>query len=142
VEDTVGKHCAVDTGYAWPFYSALVGAYFESDPAIQQATIRVEGATHLATASFPAASARPDDWYNFRTNPRSNVRVLASIHEHTHSGGNVWGDHPIVRSHDQGAGRAFCTEVGHTSEAYCEPMFLEMLAEAIGWVGGVRPLRK
>jgi type 1 glutamine amidotransferase len=138
----VGIHCAADTGYAWPFYSELVGVYFESDPAIQQATIRVEDAAHPATASFPAAWAHTEDWYNFRTKPRGNVRVLASLNEQTYSGGTVGGDRPIVRSHDQGAGRAFCAELGRTPETYSEPLFLEMLAEAIGWVGGVSPLRK
>jgi hypothetical protein len=39
--------------------------------------------------SFPAAWAYTEEWYNFRTNPRGNVRVLASINEQTHSGGTV-----------------------------------------------------
>jgi type 1 glutamine amidotransferase len=110
----VGIHCAADTGYAWPFYSELVGVYFESHPAIQQATIRVEDAAVSAMASFPAAWAHTAEWYNVRTKPRGNVRVLASLNEHTYSGGTVGGDHPIVRSHDQGAGQAFYAELGYT----------------------------
>ena len=135
-------HSAADTEHAWPFYNELVGAYFESHPAIQQGTIRVEDTTHPAMASLPATWVRTDEWYNFRTNPRSKVRVLASLDEQTYSGGTMGGDHPIAWLHDQGAGRAFYTGLGHTSESYNEPLFLKMLSEAIGWAGGESPPRK
>src|SRR6266403_2021959 len=37
----VGIHSAADTEYGWPWYGGLVGAYFASHPAIQQATVKV-----------------------------------------------------------------------------------------------------
>ena len=39
----VGVHAAADTEYDWPFYGNLVGAYFASHPAIQQATRQGRG---------------------------------------------------------------------------------------------------
>ena len=33
----LGIHAAADTEYDWPWYGQLVGAYFKSHPAIQQA---------------------------------------------------------------------------------------------------------
>ncbi len=53
----VGVHSAADTEYNWPFYGDLVGAYFASHPAIQQANVKVEGRAHAATA--PAADMDP-----------------------------------------------------------------------------------
>src|SRR5205823_6561813 len=41
----VGVHSATDTEYDWPFYGALVGAYFAGHPDIQTATVQVESAS-------------------------------------------------------------------------------------------------
>ena len=74
----VGVHAAADTEYDWPFYGSLVGACFASHPAIQQATVKVEDRAHAATAHLPQTWTRTDEWYNYRTNPRSTARVLAT----------------------------------------------------------------
>ena len=42
----VGIHAASDTEYNWSWYGELVGAYFESHPAIQTATIEVTDRIH------------------------------------------------------------------------------------------------
>jgi cytochrome c len=46
----VGIHSAADTEYDWAWYGGLVGAYFQSHPAIQQAAIEVADRVHPATA--------------------------------------------------------------------------------------------
>ncbi len=46
----VGVHAAADTEYGWPYYGQLVGAWFNSHPAIQQVTARVEDHNHPSTA--------------------------------------------------------------------------------------------
>lgn len=132
----VGIHSAADTEYSWPFYGELVGAYFDNHPATQQATIQIEDSFHPATAGLPTTWVRTDEWYNFRTNPRSNVRVLATILESTYTGGTMGSDHPIIWSHDQGSGRAFYSGLGHTPESYSEPLVLDLIAGAISWAGG------
>ncbi|WP_433305437.1 ThuA domain-containing protein [Actinoplanes sp. CA-030573] len=132
----VGVHAAADTEYDWPFYGGLVGAYFSSHPAIQQATVRVEDATNPATAHLPAAWTRTDEWYNYRANPRPAVRVLLSLDEGTYSGGTMAGDHPITWCQNYNGGRAFYTGLGHTPESYADPNFTRMLLGGIQFAGG------
>ena len=71
-------HAAADTEYDWPFYGNLVGAWFASHPAIQQANVKVEDRAHAATAHLPQTWTRTDEWYNYRTNARSTAHVLAT----------------------------------------------------------------
>jgi type 1 glutamine amidotransferase len=131
----VGVHAAADTEYDWPFYGGLVGAWFLQHPAIQQATVRVEDASHPATAHLPAAWARTDEWYSYRANPRANVRVLLSLDESTYSGGGM-GDHPITWCQNYGGGRAFYTGLGHTQASYTETNFTRLLLGGLQFASG------
>jgi len=131
----VGVHAAADTEYDWAWYGGLVGAYFASHPAIQQATIRVEDRSNGMTSHLPADWSRSDEWYNYRTNPRPNVRVLMRLDESTYSGGSM-GDHPISWCQQYGGGRSFYTGLGHTEASYTESNFTRMLLGAIQWAGG------
>jgi type 1 glutamine amidotransferase len=131
----VGVHAAADTEYDWAWYGGLVGAYFQSHPAIQQATLRVEDSTNPATAHLPANWTRSDEWYNYRTNPRPNVRVLVRLDETTYSGGSM-GDHPITWCQNYGGGRSFYTGLGHTEASYTESNFTRLLLGGIQWAGG------
>jgi len=131
----VGIHAAADTEYDWPFYGGLVGAYFLSHPAIQQATVRLEDASNVATAHLPQSWARTDEWYNYRANPRSNVHVLLRLDEATYSGGSM-GDHPITWCQNYRGGRAFYTGLGHTEASYTESNFTRMVLGGIQFAGG------
>ncbi|GIF63307.1 hypothetical protein Ais01nite_13420 [Asanoa ishikariensis] len=128
----VGVHAAADTEYSWPFYGNLVGAWFLSHPAQQNATITFEDRTHPATAGLPATVVRFDEWYNYRTNPRSSARVLASLNESSYSGGTMNGDHPITWCKEYSGGRSFYTGMGHTQASYAEANFRAVL------LGGIR----
>ncbi|MEH0934707.1 ThuA domain-containing protein [Micromonospora psammae] len=131
----VGVHSAADTEYTWPWYGQLVGAWFASHPAIQQATVRVENRAHPATAHLPRSWTRTDEWYNYRTNPRSSARVLASLDEASYSGGTM-GDHPIAWCHPQSSGRAFYTGGGHTQASYADAAFRAHLLGGIRYAAG------
>jgi type 1 glutamine amidotransferase len=122
----VGVHAAADTEYDWAWYGGLVGAYFLSHPAIQQANVRVEDRANVSTAHLPQTWTRTDEWYNYRTNPRSRVRVLANLDEASYSGGSM-GDHPITWCQNYGGGRAWYTGLGHTQESYSDANFTRML---------------
>jgi type 1 glutamine amidotransferase len=126
----VGVHSASDTEHDWAWYGSLVGAYFQSHPAVQPAAVRVEDRQHPSTAGLPDPWVRTDEWYNVRPNPRANVRVLARLDESTYSGGAM-GDHPIAWCHAYDGGRAWYTAGGHTSQSYAEPGFLEHLLGGI-----------
>ncbi|PYC65386.1 glycosyl hydrolase [Micromonospora arborensis] len=123
----VGVHAAADTEYSWPWYGSLVGAWFDSHPAIQTATVKIEDRTNPSTAHLPSTWSRSDEWYNYRTNPRSSARVLASLDESSYSGGNMSGDHPITWCKAYGGGRAWYTGLGHTEASYTDPNFTRML---------------
>ncbi|NEY36950.1 DUF1080 domain-containing protein, partial [Streptomyces sp. PRKS01-65] len=133
----VGVHAAADTEYDWPFYGGLAGAWFRSHPAVQSATVEVEDRAHDATAHLGAAWQRTDEWYDYRTNPRTTAHVLASLDESSYSGGAMSGDHPIAWCKDYQGGRAFYTGGGHTDESFAEPAFRRHLLGGIRWAAGV-----
>jgi type 1 glutamine amidotransferase len=128
----VGVHAAADTEYDWAFYGGLAGAYFQSHPAIQPATVDVEDRGNPATGHLDPAWNRTDEWYNYRSNPRDHAHVLASLDESSYSGGTMSGDHPIAWCQTYQGGRAFYTGGGHTKESYTEPAFRQHL------LGGIR----
>ncbi|WP_405574022.1 ThuA domain-containing protein [Streptomyces sp. NBC_01167] len=132
----MGIHAAADTEYDWKFYGGLVGAYFASHPQIQPATVRVEDHTHPSTAHLDEAWERTDEWYNYRTNPRDQARVLATMDETTYQGGTMKGDHPIAWCQTYEGGRAFYTGGGHTKESYAEPAFKQHLLGGLRYASG------
>jgi type 1 glutamine amidotransferase len=119
----VGIHAAADTEYDWPFYGGLAGAYFQSHPAIQPATVVVEDRAHPSTSGLERTWNRTDEWYNYRSNPRDRAHVLASLDESSYTGGTMHGDHPIAWCQNYQGGRAFYTGGGHTKESFADPVF-------------------
>jgi type 1 glutamine amidotransferase len=134
----VGIHAAADTEYDWPWYGRLVGAYFKSHPAVQEATVAVTDRLHPATRMLPQRWLRTDEWYNYRASPRGKVHVLAALDETSYQGGSM-GDHPIAWCHEFDGGRAFYTGGGHTAESFREKLFLDHLGQAIRWAAGREP---
>jgi type 1 glutamine amidotransferase len=105
-----GIHSASDTEYDWPWYGGLVGAYFRDHPGVagvnsqfQVASMDIEDRQTAATRRLPDPWTREEEWYNFRTNPRPNVHVLASVDESTYDprgysvpgGAQPMGDNPL-----------------------------------------------
>ncbi|GGW91684.1 lectin [Streptomyces chartreusis] len=133
----VGIHAAADTEYDWPFYEGLAGALFQSHPAIQPATVKVEDRAHDSTAHLGRTWQRTDEWYNYRTNPRSTAHVLASLDESSYSGGTMSGDHPIAWCKNYAGGRAFYTGGGHTEESYADTAFRRHLLGGVRWAAGL-----
>ena len=133
-----GIHAASDTEYSWSWYGDLVGAYFASHPANQQATVKVEDHAHPSTTGLPERWSRFDEWYNFQSNPRGDVHVLASLDEtsYTPGAGAMGQDHPTAWCQDFDGGRAWYTGGGHTQESYAEPEFLAHLLGGIQTAAG------
>jgi len=128
----MGIHAASDTEYEWPWYGALVGAYFDRHPSIQEATQNVEIGSHVSTAHLGSTWMRTDEWYDYRSNPRAQVNVLLSLDESSYSGGGMGSDHPSAWYHDYDGGRSWYTGGGHTASSYAEPDFRAHL------LGGLR----
>ncbi|WP_240423564.1 ThuA domain-containing protein [Microbacterium halotolerans] len=129
-----GVHAASDTEYEWPWYGDLVGAYFDSHPQNQDATVKVEDHVHESTAHLPERWERHDEWYNFRTDPRDDVHVLASLDETSYEAGAgaMGAEHPTAWCQSYDGGRSWYTGGGHTDESFAEPEFLQHL------LGGIR----
>jgi glucose/arabinose dehydrogenase len=100
--------------------------------------VHVESHDHPSTANLPDDWTRTDEWYNYRTNPRTAVKVLASLDETSYDAGpDAMGDHPIMWCHPQGTGRSWYTGGGHTTESYRDPAFLDHLAGGIRYAAGL-----
>jgi type 1 glutamine amidotransferase len=122
----LGIHAAADAGYSWPWYRGLVGATFAHHPrGTPSAFVTVEDGTSEATRGLPRAWRRTDEWYEFRSDPRGKVHVLASVL-----------GHPIAWCHRYGGGRSVYTGMGHTAASYSEPLFLRHLRGALRMAAG------
>ena len=132
----VGVHSATDTEYSWKWYGKMVGAYFMSHPATQEATFMIEDKSHPATAFFEDEKwTRTDELYNFKEmNP--DVNVILSVDESSYEGGANGDNHPMAWYHEYDGGRAFYTALGHTKESYQEEKFLRHLLAGIQYAIG------
>lgn len=120
----VGIHAAADTEYDWPWYGNLVGAYFESHPHVQEATLELIDANHPSTSFLPTQWQRKDEWYNYK-DINTKINVLLNLDESSYEGGKNGDSHPAAWYHEYEGGRAFYTAGGHTSESYKEDLFLK-----------------
>ena len=135
-----GIHSASDTEYSWPWYGNLVGSYFDGHPpGTPSASVKVEDPAHPSTAGIESRWQRTDEWYNYRSNPRGKVHVLASLDESTYGGGAMGHDHPIAWCQDYDGGRSWYTGMGHTEDSYTEPKFLQHILGGIQTAAGVLP---
>jgi type 1 glutamine amidotransferase len=130
----VGIHAAADTEYDWPWYGNLVGAYFKNHPKPQQARL-IKVKSDRFDLPAPDPWVRFDEWYNFK-NIAEHINVLFWIDESSYEGGENGKNHPMVWYHEYDGGRVFYTGMGHTSESFEEPDFLEHLLKGIGWAVG------
>ena len=128
----MGVHSAADTEYDWPWYGELVGAWFLSHPPGLQTT-RVQFSQDGIAANGREWQVT-DEIYNYRSNPRAIVQVLATVTEADYAGGTMGEDHPISWCHAQGKGRAWYTGLGHDVPLYADPTFLRQLARGLRYV--------
>jgi type 1 glutamine amidotransferase len=136
-----GIHAAADTEYGWAWYGGLVGAYFQSHPSNQQATVRVTDPEHPSTRDVPAEWSRLDEWYNYRSSPRPRVHVLAELDETSYDPGTgaMGADHPIAWCHAYDGGRSWYTGMGHTTGSWGEPDFRDHVLGGIRYAAGIEP---
>lgn len=133
----VGVHSAADTEYDWEWYGGLVGAWFQSHPAIQTATVRVLDRLHPSTEALPLEWERTDEWYDYRASPRGDVHVLATLDADSYNDNVMGTDHPIAWCRAYEGGRTWYTGMGHTQASYSEDGFRAHLLGGIEWAAGV-----
>lgn len=132
----IGVHSASDTLYSWPAYGDMLGAYFKEHPWVQPATVIVEDQAHPTTLGLPARFPINEEFYTFRRNPRGTVHVILRLD--AASIGDS-GDYPLAWCKPFGNGRVYYNALGHYSESWNDPRFLQQLAGAVRFAGGVAP---
>ncbi|MEO6000376.1 MAG: ThuA domain-containing protein [Chitinophagaceae bacterium] len=133
----MGIHSATDTEYDWPWYGELVGAYFGSHPAQQEAIFNVVDQEHSATRHLPKVWKRKDELYNFKW-IAEGLHVLIKIDENSYTGGKNGENHPMCWYHDFGGGRAFYTELGHDNTSFEDPLYLKHILGGIQYTMGMK----
>ena len=124
----VGVHSAADTEHEWPWYGRLVGAHFRGHPPGLQATrVQPERDGRASGAAWPIR----DELYNYRSNPRGQVRIAATVDERLYEGGDMGADHPITWCHAFDGARSWYTGLGHDAAVYADPNFLAQLRRGL-----------
>lgn len=139
----VGIHAAADAEYDWGWYGRLVGGYFldhpgihDSFPNVQPGVLNVVDSDNDATRFLPRPWKRTDEFYSYKK-LNKDVHVLLTIDESSYKGGHRMGEHPMAWYHAYDGGRAWYTELGHTSESYSENNYLKHILAGIQYaIGG------
>lgn len=129
----LGVHAAADTEYDWPWYGDLVGAWFQGHPpGLQTTDVHFEG----DQAGLATDWRISDELYNYKRNPRGDVKVLATVDEDDYTGGTMGKDHPIAWCHVSGSGRAWYTGLGHDEKVYADPTYRAHLLRGLRYATG------
>ncbi len=137
----LGIHAASDTEFDWPWYGQLVGGYFSGHPGnpnVREAKLLVANSSHPSTAHLPAEWIRTDEWYDIRDQNES-VTVLLNIDEDTYKRPDenpAAAPRPIAWYNEFDGGRMFYTALGHTTESFTEPEFIEHVWGGLSYVMG------
>lgn len=146
----IGVHgSAGDPATFWDWYvDGLIGARFAGhpmNPQFQDARIMVEGKNHAVAQGLPGEWVMNDEWYSFKTNPRSTgATIIATLDEKSYKQAGfagqalTMGDHPIAWTRCIGKGRMAYAAIGHRPETYGDAHYVRMLENAVDWVGGRR----
>ncbi|MFD1611475.1 ThuA domain-containing protein [Sphingomonas tabacisoli] len=135
---------AGDPVYFWDWYAdRLLGARFAGHPMapqFQDAKI-VTNKAHPLAGKLPSNWIMNDEWYSFKTNPRSaGADVLLTLDEGSYKLAgppgvdlSMKGDHPIAWTNCIGRGRMFYSAIGHRPETYAQPNYVALLEAAVPW---------
>jgi len=141
----VTVHTGTYTLQSWPWFNQLIGGRFTAHPPEQNAILVIEDRNHPAVDFLPDSLWNwKDEWYSFDSNPRGSARILVSVLENSYDiTDDRWfkgvdmrmGDHPVVWCHENEGGRVFQTALGHSPEAYRDPLFRQHIKGAVEWAG-------
>ncbi|MBZ5583546.1 MAG: ThuA domain-containing protein [Acidobacteriia bacterium] len=137
-------HAALDANYNWPEYAEMIGGWFQAHPwGTFDAPVIVEDQTFPAMQHFPKYLSLFDEMYSPKQWSRDKVNVLMRLDESKLNYTNPqYGikstredkDQAIAWSKMYGAGRVFYSSLGHTKEAWEDPMVRKMYLEGVKWV--------
>lgn len=122
----------------WNWFSEFMGGIRFKSYIAQKATgnVIVETAGHPVMKGLPHLFAIPDDeWYTFDKNPRTKVKVLATVDESSYQPASdiKMGDHPVIWSNPGKKSKNVYFLIGHSASLLATPTFTKMFANAIRW---------
>lgn len=128
----VAIHSAADSHSHWPWYRRMIGGQFlRHPPGTPPGKLRRVTKDHPAVAKLPQQFERADEWYYFDDfNPE--VRLLVTLDPQSIGEPDV-NPKPISWAQEFEGGRVFYTAMGHTTESYSDPVFMDHLAGGIDW---------
>ena len=137
----VGIHIASGSERQWAWYSKMIGGRFKRHPPLQKFDIHVLDDSHPSTAFLPKIWKWEDEcYYMDQLNPDIHVLLAADLNtvedeKKAEYPGNTFGDYfPLSWYHEFDGGRQWYTALGHKSEYYSDPDFLNHLLGGISWV--------
>ena len=138
----MGIHAAADCEYDWGWYGRLVGGYFTSHPGItdsfkniQPGVLNIVDGQHISTKHLTKQWNRTDEFYSFKK-LNKEVKVLITVDEKSYRGGKNGDYHPMAWYHEYDGGRAFYTNLGHTTESFSEAAYLTHILGGIQYAIG------
>jgi type 1 glutamine amidotransferase len=146
----IGIHGAGDNSHHWGWYvTNLTGSDFSHhplDPQFQQAEVVLnQNLDSLVSQNLPPTWTHTDEWYVFFENPRAkgfNIVFNIDGEKIKPSGNMLWmrdknfgmgKDHPVAWYKSVGKGKTFYTSMGHDAGAWKQPVFVQMLENAVNW---------
>ncbi len=137
----VAIHSANATERDWPWYWAMVGGKFIRHAPHQEFDVLVTNPDHPSTSHLPARWTVTDEcYYSFQLNPDIHVLLSADMTTVEDEGkgeypGETFGQQfPLCWCHQFEGGRQWYTALGHDSEFYEDPLFVEHLRGGLLWV--------
>ena len=137
----VGIHAASACGDEGLWYRKLIGRTFTDHPEEQTGVMRVMAKNHPATMHLPDRWIWTDEWYAFTEPLTESMKVLLTVDESTYypRPQDVMGEfHPVAWYHQPEGCRLFYTSLGHITESYGDPVFLQHVFGGMLWAVGER----
>ncbi len=129
----IAIHAAADSHYFWPWYGRMIGGHFASHPAgTPKGQVTIVAPSDPVVQGLPRSIERSDEWYYFDDyDPVSKVLVTL---DPSSIGEKDINPNPVAWTRQINDGRIFYTAMGHTTESYSEPFFLQHVANGLDWV--------
>ena len=141
-----GIHSATGSERKWPWYWKLIGGTFAWHHPLQPFTIVIVDKKHPSTAFFPADTWKWEDEFYMVKERDENVRVLLAGDTATILKPGKKSEalqdlktpnpYPLCWCHEFEGGRAWYTALGHKSQYYSDPLFVQHLEGGIKWAMG------
>ncbi len=135
----VAAHSGATAFFSWPAFGDMLGGRFDEHPwGIIDAPVVVDDPKFPGMQKFPLRSVMNDEFYQLKDFDRTKLRVLAHVDVSTLDMTRPLvhrkdGDFPAAWAKTYGTGRVFYSILGHSVEAWDNPVIQQMYFQAIRW---------